>query len=104
MQVGLPNVAHVPLLGYNFLSTTLKMMADHGHKYVGEKKELTLHLKNGKTLFGPSGGKLNYLSGFRRHLDWSNFALAMIAPGKIPSGLPMGINTFHASHGHVHEK
>ena len=60
MQVILPNVAHVPLLGYNFLS--LEKMADRGHKYVGEKKGVTLHLKNGKTLFGPSVEKLNYLS------------------------------------------
>ena len=36
VQVVLPNVAHVPLLGYNFLS--LKRMSDRGHKYVGEKK------------------------------------------------------------------
>ena len=35
MQIILPNVAHVLLLGYNLLS--LKRMADHGHKYVGEK-------------------------------------------------------------------
>ena len=32
MQLILPNVAHVPLLGCNFLS--LKMIADCGHKYV----------------------------------------------------------------------
>ena len=67
MQVVLPNVAHIPLLGYNLLS--LKRMADRGHKYVGEKKEVTLHLKNGKTLFGPLVRKLNDLSRFRRHLD-----------------------------------
>ena len=35
VQVVLPNVAHVPLLGYNLLSS--KGMADRGHKYVGEK-------------------------------------------------------------------
>ena len=67
MQVMLPNVAHVPLLGYNLLS--LKRMADRGHKYVGEKTGVALHLKIGKTLFGPSVGKLNYLSRFRRILD-----------------------------------
>ena len=54
VQVVLPNVAYVPLLGYNLLS--LKWMADRGHKYVGEKKRMALHLKNGKTLFGPSVG------------------------------------------------
>ena len=101
MQVVLPNVAHVPLLGYNLLG--LKRMADHGHKYVGEKKGVTLHLKNGKTLFCPSVGKLNCLSGFRRPLDSSNLALATIAPGKIPSVLPVDINTFHTSHRHVHD-
>ena len=102
MQVVLPNVAHVPLLGYNLLS--LKRMADRGHKYVGEKKGVALHLKNGKTLFGPSVGKLNCFSGFRRPLDSSSFALATIAPGKIPSVSPVDIYTFHTTHGHVHEK
>ena len=66
-------------------------MADSGHKYIGEKKGVTLHLIIMKTLFRSSVGKLNYLSGFRRHLDSSNSALATI-------------DTFHASHGHVHEK
>ena len=55
MQTILPNAAHVPFLGYSLL--TLKRMADRGHKYVGEKKGMILHLKNGKTLFG------HYLSG-----------------------------------------
>ena len=62
VQTVLPNVAHVPLHGYNLLS--LKRMADRGHKYVGEKKGVALYLKIGKTLFGPSVGKLNYFSGF----------------------------------------
>ena len=51
MQIVLPNVAHVPLLGYDLLS--LKRMADCGKKYVGGKKGVTLHLINGRTLFGP---------------------------------------------------
>ena len=102
VQVVLPIVARVPLLGYNLLS--LKRMADRGHKYIGEKKGVALHLKNGKTLFGPSVGKLNYFSGFRRPLDSNSFALATIAPGKIPSLSSVNINTFHTSHGHVHEK
>ena len=75
-----------------------------GHKYVGEKKGVALHLKVGKTLLGLSVGKLNYFSGFRRPLDSSSFALATIAPGKIPSVSPVDINTFYTSHGHVHEK
>ena len=102
VQVDLPNVTHVPLLGYNLLS--LKRTADRDHKYVGEKKGVVLHLKNGKTLFGPSVGKLNYLSGFRRPLDSSNSALTTIAPGKIPSVSSVDINKFHTSHGHIHEK
>ena len=102
VQVVLPNIAHVLLLGYNLLSW--KRMADRGHKYVGEKKEGTLHLKNGKTLFGPSVAKLNYFSGFRRPLDSSSFALATIAPRKTPSVSPVDIKTFHTSHGHVHDK
>ena len=48
---------------------SLKMIAGRVHEYAGEKKGATLHLKNGKTLFGPSVGKLNYLSGFRRPVD-----------------------------------
>ena len=79
-------------------------MADRSHKYGGEKKEVTLHLKSGKTLFDPSVGKLNYLSGFRRPLDSSSLVLATIAPEKIPSVSPVDINMFHTSHGHVHEK
>ena len=102
MQIVLPNVADVPLLGYNLLS--LIMMADRGHKCVGEKNEVVLHLKNRKTLFGPSVGKLNYFSGFRRPLDSSNSALTTIATGKIPSVSPGDINAFHTSRGHVHEK
>ena len=74
-------------------------MADRGHRYVGKKKGVTLHLKNLKTRFGPSVGKLNYLSGFRHPLDSSNFALATIAPGNIPSVSPVDINTFYTSHG-----
>ena len=102
VQIILPNVAHVPLLGYNLLS--LKRMADRGHKYVGEKKGVALCLKNAKTLFGPSVEELNYLSGFQRPRDSSSFALATIAPGTIASVSPVDINTFHTSHGHVHEK
>ena len=105
MQVVLPNVAHILLLGYNLLS--LKRMADRGHrghKYVGEKKGLALHLKNGKTLLGPSVGKLKYFSGFRRPLDSSYSALATIATGNIPSVSPVDINMFHTSRWRVHEK
>ena len=102
VQVVLQNVAHFPLLGYNLLS--LKKMADRGHKHVGEKKVVLLHLKNEKTLFGSSVGKPNYFSGFQRLLDSISFGLATIAPGKILSVSPVDINTFHTSHGHVHEK
>ena len=102
VQVILSNAAHVPLLGYNLLSS--KGMADRGHKYVGEKKGVTLHLKNKKTLFGPPVGKLNHLSGSRCPIGSNNCALATIAPVKILSVLPVDINTFHASHGHVNEK
>ena len=102
VQVVLPNVAHISLLGYNLLS--LRRMADRGHKYVGEKKGVALHLKNGKTMFGSSVGKLSYFSGFRRPLDSSSYALTTIALGKIRSVSPVDSNTFHTSHGHVHEK
>ena len=95
------NVVRVPLLGYNLLS--LKRIVDRGHKYVREKKGVALRLENGKTLFGPAIGKLNYFSGFRRSLDSSNSALATIAPGKTPS-VSSVVNTFHTSHGHIHDK
>ena len=72
-------------------------MVDRGHKYVREKKGVTNHLKNGKTLFGPSVGKPSYLSGFRRSLDSSTFALATFAPGNILLFLLVDINTFRAS-------
>ena len=102
MQVILPNADHVSLLGYNLLS--LKRVAGRGHKYAGKQKGVRLHLKNVKPFFGPSVGKLNYLSAFYRPLNSSKFAFATIAPGKIPSFSPVNINTFHASHGHVREK
>ena len=60
--------------------------------------------EKGKTLLGPSVGKLNYRSGFRRPLDSRNFALATTVPGKIPSVLLVNVSTFHTSHGHVYEK
>ena len=91
VQVVLPNVAHVPLLGYNLLS--LKKMADRGHKCVDEKTGVALHLKSGKTLFGFSVRKLNYFSGFQRLRDSISFGLATIAR--------VDINTFHTSHGHI---
>ena len=51
VQIVLPNVAHVPLLRYNLLS--LKRTADRGHKYVGKKKAMTLHLKMGRLCLVP---------------------------------------------------
>ena len=92
VQVVLPNVTHVPLMGYNLLS--LKKMADRRHKYVGKIKGVALHLKNGKTLFGPSVGELNHFSGFRRPLDSSSFGLATTAPGNIPSASPVERSNF----------
>ena len=102
VQVVSPNVAHAPLLGYNLLLS--KMMANRGHKYVGEKKGVALHLKNGNTLLGLSVRKLNGLSVFRHQLDLNGFAPAKIAPEKIPSVLPVDINTLYASHGPVDKK
>ena len=102
VQVILPNVVYVSLLGYILLP--LKRVADRGHKHVGEKYGVTLHLKNGKALFGPSVEKLNYFSGFQRPLDSSSFALTTIAPGKIPPVSPVDIDTSHTPHGHVHEQ
>ena len=102
MQIILPNVAHVLLLGCILLS--LKGMADRGRKNIDEKNGVTLHLKNGKNHFGPSVGKLNHFSGFHRSLNSSNFALATIVPRNIPSVWPVDISTFHTSHGLVHEK
>ena len=102
VHVILPNVAHVALLGYNLLSS--KRMADRGHKYVGEKKEVISHLKIGKTLSGPSVGKLNYLLGFRHSPHSSKFALATIAPGEISSVSPVNANMFHTSYGYVYDK
>ena len=51
VQVTLPNVAHVPRLGHNLVS--LKRMADRGHKYVGEKRGVTLHLYMGRLFLVP---------------------------------------------------
>ena len=79
-------------------------MTKRGNKYVGEKKRGTAHLKSEKTVFSPSLSRKTESSfRIRRPLDLSDFAPATITPGKIPPGSPVDINTFHTSHGHVHE-
>ena len=80
VQAMLPNVAHVPLKRHNLLS--LKRMADRGHRYVGKKKGVIMHLENGKTKFGPSVKKLDYRFTSRRSLDSSNFISCNDCAGK----------------------
>ena len=46
VQVILPDIVYALILGYYLLS--LKRMVDRGHKYVGKKKRVALHLKNRK--------------------------------------------------------
>ena len=53
------NVAHVPSLSYNLLS--LRVAADNGHTYTGNKNGVTVKFKTGETLFFPSVGRLNFL-------------------------------------------
>ena len=66
----------------------LRIMAYGGHKCFGENKRVKFHLENGKTPSGPSVGNLKQISGFRGLLNSSDFTLATVAPGRVPSILP----------------
>ena len=57
------NVTHVPSLNYHLLS--LRVAADNGHTYTGDKNDVTAKFKTGETLFFPSVGRLNFLYAYR---------------------------------------
>ena len=97
------NVAHVPSVSYHLLS--LRVAADNGHTYTGNKNGVTVKFKTGETIFFPSVGRLNFLYAYRPGaLDDEN-ANAVFGPGRESSnrGTPGGINAFHAAHAHAHE-
>ena len=97
------NVAHVPSLSYHLLS--LRVAADNGHTYTGNKNGVTVKFKTGETLLFPSVGRLNFLYAYRPGALNDENANAVIAPGPEPSnrGTPVDINAFHAAHAHAHE-
>ena len=97
------NVAHVPSLSYHLLS--LRVAADNGHTYTGNKTGVTVKFKTGETLFFPSVGRLNFLYAYRPGALNDENANAVIAPGPEPSnrGTSVDINAFHAAHAHAHE-
>ena len=97
------NVAHVPSLSYHLLS--VRVAADNGHTYTGNKSDVTVKFKTGETLFFPSVGRLNFLYAYRPGALNDENVNAVIAPGPEPSnrGTPVDINAFHAAHAHAHE-
>lgn len=56
-----------------------------------------------KDSFWTLGRKTEKISGFRRPLNPSDFALATIAPGQVSSVSPQDIDMFYEFHEHVHE-
>ena len=96
----LTNVLHVPSLCHNLLS--LRVLEDKGHTYVGNQHRITLNLSSGRTLFAPSCGRLNLLSGYRKPQP-NGVAFATIAPGALRTPSKIDINIFHVSHDHAHE-
>ena len=96
-------VVHVPSLGYHLLS--LRVAADNGHTYTGNKNGVTIKFETGETLFFPSVGRLNFLYAYRPGALIGENVNAVIAPGLGPSNrdTPVDINTFHAAHAHAHE-
>ena len=97
------NVVHVPSLGYHLLS--LRVAADNGHTYTGNKNGVTVKFKTGETLLFPSFGRLNFLYAYRPAALNDEKANVVIAPGPEPSnrGTPVDINAFHAAHALAHE-
>ena len=97
------NVAHVPSLSYHLVS--LRVAADNGHTYTGNKNGVTVKFKTGETLFFPSVGRLNVLYAYRPGALIDENTNAVIAPGPEPSNqdTPVDINAFHAAHAHAHE-
>ena len=53
------SVAHVLSLSYHLVS--LRVSADNGHTYTGNKNGVTIKFKTGETLFFPSAGMLNFM-------------------------------------------
>ena len=104
MHVKLHNVAHTPLLRYNFIS--LPPLALKVHTYAGDRYGVTLKLKEGKTVHFPLIGKLCLHYGYRSEAKGRRVdsACAVIAPGQAKvSTTPTDINTFHCTNGHAHE-
>ena len=97
------NVAHVPSLSYQLIS--LRIAADNGHTYTGNKNSVTVKFKTGETLFFPSVGRVNFLYAYRPGALNDENANALIAPGPGPSnrGTPVDINAFRAAQAHAHE-
>ena len=104
MQVKLYDVAHTPLLSYNFIS--LPSLALRGYTYAGDKDGVTPKLKGGKTVHFHLIKKLCRQYGYRPEAKNRvvNTACAVVAPGqaKAPT-IPTDINIFRCTNGHTHE-
>ena len=81
VHIKLHDVSHTPLLSYNLIS--LPSLALKDHMYAGDKYEVTLKLRGGKTLRSPLIGKLCRQYGYRPEANKGrvvNTACAVIAP------------------------
>ena len=76
-----------------------------GTKYIGTREGIGIvFAKAGDGPFAPSYVQLNYLFGYRTDGPSEEKVHAVIAPGARPTpSIAADINSFHCSHGHMHE-
>ena len=72
-------VAHVPSLTYHLLS--LRVAADNGHKYTGNRDRETVNFNTGKTLFFSSVGWLYFMYVYHAGALVNEIANTIISPG-----------------------
>ena len=93
------DVAHVPLLNYNFIS--LPSMTLQGHTYTGDKDGTTLKLNGRETVFSPLIGKLCRQYGYPPEAVGS---MVDTASGKVKAPTaPIDLNILHCTFSHAHE-
>ena len=102
-DIQLLNVAFVPQLSHNLLSSQQFRVAHH--TYFGTKNGVELQFKSGRTLQARKFGRTNVLRGYRMTRNYDKAFRATIAPGVKPPNFNMDvdINGFHCLFGHIHE-
>ncbi|CAM9779267.1 unnamed protein product, partial [Pylaiella littoralis] len=96
VEVLLKNVAHVPLIKIDLISTST--LALDGHTHQGGLGGLELDVDGGGQVYFPYVGKLPVQTGRRVDSDSRQLACAVIAPGKAKAThAPLDINDYHCS-------